>query len=295
MGDHLHEGGDLNRHNLGLGLRLNGTHMHPGGPECRLTKPILLQHGDVLTLIRASVVELPTHDDVDECRRGPGAEEHVLRGQGPLLQGPAHELVHGRGGGAPHLLKERQTPEARKGHLVLHLVAELLGEELQDPEPRLGDHDVALAASVVCVTQDAEEELPVDAVLAEVPPQEPELLRLVVGEVLDLRHGGGDAADEGRENDEPEDQASDRESALEKVAGLHLHARGGELRQGPVKARGVPVAQGLAPEATILNPVWKSEVHRKDAYAVPSCSKDVVHHEERQEELRYVHSDEHHL
>mmetsp|Transcript_82287 Transcript_82287/g.218338 ORF Transcript_82287/g.218338 Transcript_82287/m.218338 type:complete len:288 (-) Transcript_82287:987-1850(-) len=195
----------------------------------------------------------------------------------------------------PHLFEQRQTPQAREGDLVLHLVAELFGEQRQHPESGLGHYLVALPAGVVRVAQYAKEELVLDAVLSQVAPKQPELLHFVVGQVLQLRHSGRDATDERGEDDQAEHQASDGEGPLPRVAGLHRHAGRSELRQTPVKTCRVAIAQRLADKSIALDPVGKIQVHSKRPNGVPRGGQDMVHHEQHQEELRDVHRDEHKL
>mmetsp|Transcript_91 Transcript_91/g.247 ORF Transcript_91/g.247 Transcript_91/m.247 type:complete len:446 (+) Transcript_91:734-2071(+) len=173
-----------------------------------------------------------------------------------------------------------------RGHVGLLLQIHL--HDLRQPPEELHvapHHAPALElGALVDVPPDAHRQLHGDPVLAEVPPH---LRLLLVDQAVALPkacHGVRDAADEGGEGHERQDDHADVEGALGRVGGHDLHGCGRELRQRPVQGSAVAVAQSSVLIEAQMGPAL---VHvRPCPNPIPSAGDEVVHDDDQHNVLK---------
>mmetsp|Transcript_77269 Transcript_77269/g.240075 ORF Transcript_77269/g.240075 Transcript_77269/m.240075 type:complete len:241 (-) Transcript_77269:37-759(-) len=229
--------------------------MLPRRPQHRLAHPLLRLQGGVQRLaLQGQVLEVSRLDEVHVVCLVPRVEDEVRGRQGSRYEGGCAEPVHERLSLHAQAAEERVRPHDGQHHLVAQLVLQRLGQLAEDPDV-LGPHEVlVLHGGVLQELDDAQAQLLPDSALPQVAPQQPELLHLVALEAVQVRHGGGDAADDGGEGDQREEEHEDGEDALADVLGAHVHGRRRELRQAPVEGGRVPVGHRLVLHAAGAGP-----------------------------------------
>mmetsp|Transcript_80140 Transcript_80140/g.248719 ORF Transcript_80140/g.248719 Transcript_80140/m.248719 type:complete len:444 (-) Transcript_80140:145-1476(-) len=257
-------------------------------PQGGLAHPLAGSHGRLQHRVAADVLQVPALDKVHLHRLHAGLEHDVHRGDGTLPECRATEPVHHHQHLLAQVTKVRMRVEDRSRHLVGQLVPQRPREVREDPQAVLL-HKVLVARRLVLQElHDPAGESLGDAALAEVAPEEPELLHFVAPHVLQVGHGGGDAPHDRGESDQGEEEHRDGEGALAGVAGAHVHRGRGELRQAPVEGCEVFVVEFPVNGLAGLQPVRLAATYSPGAYEEPDASDDVVQEQERQQQLHQV-------
>mmetsp|Transcript_35563 Transcript_35563/g.111802 ORF Transcript_35563/g.111802 Transcript_35563/m.111802 type:complete len:375 (-) Transcript_35563:156-1280(-) len=217
-------------------------------------------------------------------------EEDLLRHQAPLLHRGVADRAHCRGVVLVVLQEEGVPDDDWVVDLLLQLHLHELGQLLDEfhvaphlpPRLRMG--------ALVEETPDAHRQLHRDLVLPQVPPQRGLLLIPPAVDLPEPRHGIGDAADEGGEGDEGQDDDTDVEGPLHCVGGHDLHRGGRELRQRPMQRGCVPIADCMD-SRELVGPRCTWVTQGPDP--VPGARDEVVEDHDEHDVLEHLQKSQH--
>jgi len=130
-------------------------------------------------------------------------------------------VAHARRVHAVQQVEEGVHDERRREDLEVDLGPQRVGDELQQLHAALGRVPLLLAQGVPRVEHHSGGQLAGDACVGEVVVEGGELRGALAGDDTQLRHRGGERADEARGDHEAEDEYQDGEDALTQALGRH--------------------------------------------------------------------------
>mmetsp|Transcript_67931 Transcript_67931/g.208132 ORF Transcript_67931/g.208132 Transcript_67931/m.208132 type:complete len:360 (-) Transcript_67931:1317-2396(-) len=271
--------------------RLERAAEDPGRPQGRLASPLPCRHHLVL-------VGLPDVEHLaaphEKHPRGLGdharGEEDVPWRQRLHCDRVAAHVPEPRRVPLAVLGEERMRLEDRAVNLVGDLDAERLGEDPEQVDLRLGDVDLLLGHLVQGAPVHARGQPVRDAAVHQVAVQRGQLLGAVPRQELQPRQRGRDDRHGRDRAHEEHEQYPDGDCALQVVRGRDV-AGAHELREAPVEARRVAVANGLLRQAGLVDPrddAGALVIHRN---AVPDARREVRDDDDDHHDLQNAQQD----
>mmetsp|Transcript_6632 Transcript_6632/g.18444 ORF Transcript_6632/g.18444 Transcript_6632/m.18444 type:complete len:331 (+) Transcript_6632:1027-2019(+) len=219
---------------------MRGAHVRPVDPERRLAEPLPGPHGGDLRRLRRGgvgllrVAHLAASEHVDPRRIGAGRKQIVLGAEVHEGNGLRASAVH------EHGLEVHPEPEDRVPHHVwfLDLEPEAVPQARRQ-QPQGGDivlmDRILLRQALLHLALHGHRDVRPDLVVAQVPPQRPELHALVLLHHLVVHHARRQHGDEGAAEQEAAHARTDEHGGLEAVPWQQLVGAQRDLVGGPVE------------------------------------------------------------
>mmetsp|Transcript_13846 Transcript_13846/g.37600 ORF Transcript_13846/g.37600 Transcript_13846/m.37600 type:complete len:384 (+) Transcript_13846:545-1696(+) len=208
-----------------------------------------------------------------------------------LVEDRLAKHVHDERVGVVNEVKDGVGGDAAVVDEIPELPTELMRKKRQKLDPFLGDELTSCLRRVLRVAQDAEYKSVGHGMLAQVPAEQPHLLRLIGAHLPKLRDRCRQAAHETGEEDQAKDDDRYCKSSFKRVYWLDLHRARCKLRQRPMHGGQVPVGPFGLPKCTCFDPVRAHpEIGTED---VPNGRDVMVQKDQDPDKLGNVHEDEH--
>mmetsp|Transcript_104022 Transcript_104022/g.335422 ORF Transcript_104022/g.335422 Transcript_104022/m.335422 type:complete len:242 (-) Transcript_104022:7-732(-) len=215
-------------------------------------------------------------------RHLPEREDDVATGRQELRDRRVAHLLHYLRHHLDVAGEERVHGQHRRVELEAELVAQGLGDDVQELHALLLHEALPFLEGVLCVVEHAHRKPAGDLVLEEVALEHLQALHVLLGQHAELRHGRSEPANEDGGHDEGQEENKDGVDTLAGVLRHDLVRATRELEEGPMEGRGVLKWHGRVLEVVHEDPRVRSVLGRD---AVPHAGNHVPQ----------SHDDEHHL